>query len=95
MAHSAQFFTLMKLTHFVDRHLTTQMAAQRLDIFARQCRRLLSRYRESGPPGMANRRRGNHSNNQLPMVLHSTREIYRLWPMLACEKLAELHDVHL
>ncbi|EJU33467.1 winged helix-turn helix [Klebsiella sp. OBRC7] len=56
----------MKLTHFVDRQLTTQMAAQRLDIFARQCRRLLSRYRESGPPGMANRRRGNPSNNQLP-----------------------------
>jgi len=50
----------MKLTHVVDRHLTTQMVAQRLDIFARQCRRLL------GPPGMANRRRGNPSNNQLP-----------------------------
>lgn len=23
------------------------------------------------------------------------RTLYRLWPMLACEKLAELHDVHL
>jgi hypothetical protein len=29
MAHSAQFLLWMKLTHFVDRHLTTQMAAQR------------------------------------------------------------------
>ena len=43
----------------VDRRLTTQMAAQRLGISDRQCRRLLSRYRESGPLGMANRRRGN------------------------------------
>ena len=60
------FLLWMKLTHVVDRHLTTQMAAQRLDISAGQCRRLLSRYRESGPPGMANRRRGNPSNNQLP-----------------------------
>ena len=50
----------------VDRRLTTQMAAQRLDISDRQCRRLLSRYRESGPLGMANRRRGKPSNNQLP-----------------------------
>ena len=40
------FLLWMKLTHVVDRHLTTQMAAQRLGISARQCRRLLSRYRE-------------------------------------------------
>ena len=50
----------------VDRRLTTPMAAQRLGISDRQCRRLLLRYHESGPPGMANRRRGNPSNNQLP-----------------------------
>ncbi|WP_419721402.1 helix-turn-helix domain-containing protein [Pseudescherichia vulneris] len=36
----------------------TLIAAQRLGISDRQCRRLLSRYRESGPLGMANRRRG-------------------------------------
>ena len=42
------------------------MAAQRHGISARQCRRLLSRYRESGPLGMANRRWGTLSNNQLP-----------------------------
>lgn len=50
------FLLWMKLTHVVDRHLTTQMPAQRHGISARQCRRLLSRYRESGPLCMANRR---------------------------------------
>lgn len=45
MAHSAQFFTLDEVNPIqdvVDRHLTTQMAAQRLGISARQCRRLLA-----------------------------------------------------
>lgn len=85
----------------VDRRLTTQMAAQRLGISDRQCRRLLSRYRESGPLGMANRRRGKPSNNQLPdglarYALSIIRERYAdFGPTLACEKLAELHDVHL
>ncbi|MFW8286937.1 helix-turn-helix domain-containing protein, partial [Klebsiella pneumoniae] len=36
----------------VDRRLTTQMAAQRLGIPDRQCRRLLSRYNQSGPLSM-------------------------------------------
>lgn len=85
----------------VDRRLTTQMASQRLGISDRQCRRLLSRYRESGPLGMANRRRGKPSNNQLPdglaqYALNIIRERYTdFGPTLACEKLAELHDVHL
>ncbi|VUS31879.1 hypothetical protein SPARK1531C2_00811 [Klebsiella grimontii] len=45
MAHSAQFFTLDEVNPIqdvVDRHLTTQMAAQRLGISALQCRRLLA-----------------------------------------------------
>lgn len=45
------------------------MAAQRLGISARQCRRLLVRYREDGPLGIANQRRGKPSNNQLPSGL--------------------------
>lgn len=85
----------------VDRRLTTQMAAQHLGISDRQCRRLLSRYRESGPPGVTNRRRGKPSNNQLPdglaqYALSIIHERYTdFGPTLACEKLAELHDVHL
>ncbi len=77
------------------------MAAQLQGISDRQCRRLLLRYRESGPPGMANRRREKPSNNQLPdglaqYALSIIRERYTdFGPTLACEKLAELHDVHL
>ena len=77
------------------------MAAQRLGISDRQCRRLLLRYHESGPPGMANRRREKPSNNQLPdglaqYALSIIRERYTdFGPTLACENLAELHDVHL
>ncbi|EHA2520053.1 ISNCY family transposase [Salmonella enterica] len=106
-AHAAEFFTLDEVNRLkiiqdvVDRRLTTQMASQRLGISDRQCRRLLSRYRESGPLGMANRRRGKPSNNQLPdglaqYALRIIRERYTdFGPTLACEKLAELHDVHL
>lgn len=59
-AHAAGFFTLDEVNRLkiiqdvVDRHLTTVIAAQRLGISDRQCRRLLSRYRESGPLGLAN-----------------------------------------
>ena len=50
---------------------------------------------------MTNRRRGKASNNQLPQglaayALNIIRERYTdFGPTLACEKLAELHDVHL
>lgn len=106
-AHAAEFFTLDEVNRLkiiqdvVDRRLTTQMAAQRLSISDRQCRRLLLRYRESGPLGMTNRRRGKPSNNQLPdglaqYALNIIRERYTdFGPTLAYEKLAELHDVHL
>lgn len=63
--------------------------------------RLLALIRESGPLGMANRRRGRPSNNQLPdglalYALSIIRERYTdFGPTLVCEKLAELHDVHL
>lgn len=106
-AHAAEFFTLDEVNRLkiiqdvVDRRLTTQMASQRLGISDRQCRRLLLRYRESGPLGMTNRRRGKPSNNQLPdglaqYALNIIQERYTdFGPTLACEKLAELHDVHL
>ena len=106
-ALAAEFFTLDEVNRLkiiqdvVDRRLTTQMGAQRLGISDRQCRRLLSRYREHGPLGMANRRRGKPSNNQLPAglaryALNLIRERYTdFGPTLACEKLAELHDIHL
>jgi hypothetical protein len=103
-AHAAEFFTLDEVNRLkiiqdvVDRRLTTLMAARRLGISDRQCRRLLSRYRESGPLGMASRRRGKLSNNQLPdglarYALNIIRERYTdFGPTLPCEKLAELHE---
>lgn len=106
-AHAAEFFTLDEVNRLkiiqdiVDRHLTTQMAAQRLGISDRHCRRLLVRYREHGPLGMANQHRGKPSNNQLPpglaqYALNIIHEHYAdFGPTLACEKLAELHGVHL
>ena len=72
------------------------MATQRLSISDSLCRCLLSRYRESGPLGMASRRRGKPSNNQLPdglarYALNIIRERYTdFGPTLAREKLAEL-----
>lgn len=106
-ALAAEFFTLDEVNRLkiiqdvIDRRLTTQMAAQRLGISDRQCRRLLARYREDGPLGMTSRRRGKSSNNQLPQglaayALNIIRERYNdFGPTLACEKLAEVHGVHI
>lgn len=105
-AHAVEFFTLDEVNRLkiiqdvVDRRLTSQMAAQRLGISDRQCRRLLLHSRESGPLGMTNGRRGKPSNNQLPdglaqYAFNIIQERYTdFGPTLACEKLAEMHDVH-
>lgn len=71
-ASKVEFFTMNEVNRLiviqdvVDRRLTTHLAAERLGISNRQCRRLLQRYRIDGPLGMADRRRGMPSNYQLP-----------------------------
>lgn len=45
--------------------ITAADAAQSMEISSRQCRRLVSRYRESGRTGVVNLRRGKPSNYQL------------------------------
>lgn len=104
-ASGAEFFTMNEVNRLkmiqdvIDRRLTTHLAAERLGISDRQCRRLLQRYREDGPLGMADRRRGKPSNYQLPEglaehAIQIIRERYAdFGPTLACEKLAELHGV--
>ncbi|MFT4270623.1 MAG: ISNCY family transposase [Pantoea sp.] len=104
-ASGAEFFTMNEVNRLkviqdvVDRRLTTHLAAERLGISDRQCRRLLQRYRTDGPLGMADRRRGKPSNYQLPEglaehAIQIIRERYAdFGPTLACEKLAELHGV--
>ncbi|OAT14714.1 transposase [Buttiauxella noackiae ATCC 51607] len=104
-ALAAEFFTLDEVNRLkiiqdvIDRRLTTQMAAQRLGISDRQCRRLLARYREDGPLGMTSRRRGMRGNRQLmPGLADQALELIRtryadFGPTLAQEKLAELHGL--
>lgn len=104
-ASGAEFFTMNEVNRLkiiqdvIDQRLTTRLAAERLGISDRQCRRLLQRYREDGPLGMTDRRRGKPSNYQLPagiaeLAIQIIRERYAdFGPTLACEKLAELHNV--
>jgi len=104
-ASGAEFFTMNEVNRLkiiqdvIDRRLTTRLAAERLGISDRQCRRLLQRCREDGPLGMTDRRRGKPSNYQLPagiaeLAIQIIRERYAdFGPTLACEKLAELHNV--
>src|SRR3979409_2744176 len=79
--------------------LTTAAAADLMRLTRRQTHRLLKRYRDGGPPAIANRRRGRPSNNRLPDVVRDhaialVREHYAdFGPTLAAEKLGERHDV--
>lgn len=62
---------------------------------------MIERYRNDGPLGLTSRRRGKPSNNQLSEglaahALNIIREHYvDFGPTLACEKLSEVHNVHL
>lgn len=63
-AYGAECFTMNEVNRLkilqdvIDGRLTTSLASQRLGLTDRHCRRLLARYRESGPLALANRRRG-------------------------------------
>ena len=106
-AYGTEFFSmndvnrLRILQDVIDRRLTTRLAATRLEISDRHCRRLLERYREHGPLSRVNRLRGQPSNRQLmpglaERALRIIRERYAdFGPTLACEKLAEIHDLYL
>lgn len=105
-AYGTEFFSkndvnrLRILQDVIDR-LTTRLAATRLEISDRHCRRLLERYREHGPLSLVNRRRGQPGNRQLipglaERALRIIRECYAdFGPTLACEKLAEVHGQYL
>lgn len=74
-ASGAEFFTMNEVNRLrviqdvVDRQLTTHLAAERLGISDKHCRRLLQRYRTDGPLGMVDRRRDKPGNYQLPAGL--------------------------
>src|SRR3954449_3970553 len=73
--------------------LTPGAAAALLRVSERQVYHLMRRFRDGGPAGIADRRRGRPSNNRLPDVLRDhavalVRELYAdFGPTLAAEKL--------
>tara|TARA_B100001989_G_scaffold243010_1_gene210342 strand:- start:130 stop:1419 length:1290 start_codon:yes stop_codon:yes gene_type:complete len=75
------------------------VAALRLQISTRQVRRLQERFAQAGVAGIASKRRGKPSNNQLDAgvaqaAMLIVREHYGdFGPTLACEMLREHHDV--
>ena len=79
--------------------LTPAVAASLLQVSERQVYRLMRRFRDDGPAGMADRRRGRPSNNRLPDVLREhavalVREHYAdFGPTLAAEKLEDRHGL--
>jgi transposase len=78
---------------------TPAVAASLLQVSERQVYRLMRRFRDDGPAGMADRRRGRPSNNRLPDVLREhavalVREHYAdFGPTLAAEKLEDRHGL--
>lgn len=103
--YGSEFFTMNEVNRLkilqdvIDHRLTTSQAALRLNITDRHCRRLLERYRRSGPLSLTSRRRGMRGNRQLqPGITELALSIIRgcyadFGPTLACEKLAELHGL--
>ena len=85
----------------VDMGLKPGRAAERLGLSVRQVERLVIRYREHGPGGVASGRRGRPGNRKLDdglalRALTIIRERYAdFGPTLACEKLWECHGIRL
>ncbi len=82
--HAAEFFTLGEVNRLkiiqdvIDRRLTTRLAATRLEISDRHCRRLLERYRKHVLLTFVNRRCGQSGNRQMiPSLVERALRIIR------------------
>lgn len=81
--------------------ISQQEAAQKIDISTRQVRRLAKRYQLEGLAGLISKKRGYASNRRLDETLRATAiqligaHYCDFGPTLACEKLVELHSMHL
>ena len=81
--------------------ISQQEASKQMGVGTRQVRRLSTRYRTEGLGGLVSKKRGSASNRRLDEVARTTAiELigthYRDFrPMLANEKLAELHGIQL
>jgi transposase len=83
----------------LEGRLPQKQAATMMGMTARQVRRLCQAYEADGPGGLVSRKRGKPSNRRSSEAVRSralalVRELYAdFGPTLACERLAELHDV--
>lgn len=81
--------------------ISQQEAAQQMDISTRQARRLAKRYQREGLARLISKKRGCASNHRLDGTLRATviqligAHYCDFGPTLACEKLVELHSMHL
>lgn len=81
--------------------ISQQEAAQQMNISTRQVRRLAKRYQREGLAGLISKKRGYASNRRLDETLRATAiqligaHYCDFGPTLACEKLVELHSMHL
>ncbi|MBA4144095.1 MAG: ISNCY family transposase [Nitrosospira sp.] len=95
----------VKRSQILDRlkegKISQQAAAQQMDISTRQVRRLAKRYQREGLAGLISKKRGCASNRRLDETLRATAiqligaHYCDFGPTLACEKLVELHSMHL
>ncbi len=96
----AELNQLTVVMDFAEGRLTVRQAAQMLRLTERQAWRLLRRFRQDGTLGLVSRKRGRPSNRRHHPALRETvvalvRTHYPdFGPTLACEKLAERHDLH-
>lgn len=87
------------LQRVLGKQLTQVEAARQLGLTTRQVRRLCRRLQRDGPPGVASRKRGRRSNNQLCVGLREqavgivASHYADFGPTLACEKLLERHGL--
>lgn len=95
----------VKRSQILDRlkegKISQQEAAQQMDISTRQVRRLTKRYQREGLVGLISKKRGYVSKRRLDETLRATAiqligaHYCDFGPTLACEKLLELHSMHL
>jgi transposase len=82
-----------------ERKISQQETSKRMGVSIRQVRRLAKRYRMEGLSGLVSKKRGRASKRRLDETVRATAiefigAHYRdFGPTLACEKLAERHDL--
>lgn len=93
-----EFSRLEVVVAIEEGQMAVSRAAELLGLSRRQIFRLLDRFRSVGPNGLASRKRGGVSNNQIrrsvrQLAMMLVRQYYAdFGPTLACEKLRELDD---